>query len=135
MRDTMRPIAFAALLFASCAQYPVVEGRCSPAGIEEALLDACEKWPETCDVGGRLEVFCVDAEAIRSESRCGGRFRRLDACTMWLGTSTLYPARVYVREGVAVSAAIEHEAQHWHLWDDLETNACETHDASCGWVY
>ena len=53
---------------------------------------------------------------------------------MWLGWSQASRGRVYVVEGVAIADAIDHEAQHWHLWNDLETNACATHDPRCGWV-
>jgi hypothetical protein len=113
----------------SCAQGPEVIGRCSPAGIDEALTEACEKWPETCEVGQRLDVHCVTAAEIESVGRC---MRPVDACTMWVG-SEVSRARVYVREGVPVDAAIRHESQHWHLWSDYDSNACETHDTSCGW--
>lgn len=119
-----------ALALTSCSTGPEVHGSCSPAGIDEALADACARWPETCEIGDRLDVFCVDDEQIASVSRC---MRLVDACTPWIG-SNVARARVYVREGVPVDAAIAHEAQHWHLWSDYDTNACETHEAACGWI-
>ena len=121
------------LLLASCSTGPAVHGRCSPAGLDEALADACERWPETCAVGDRMDFYCVDADDIDSVSRCGGMHDKLQACTSWLGSSVAR-GRVYVLEGVSVAAAAEHEAQHWHLWGDLESNACETHTADCGWI-
>lgn len=134
----MRLIVIAALLLASCAPGPRVIGNCSPAGLDEALTEACERWPETCEVGQRMDFSCLDGDRIESISYCGwGRSPEeassIDACTMRIG-SPVVRGRVYVREGIDVAAAARHEAQHWHLWDDIDSNACETHDPACGWV-
>lgn len=120
------------MVTASCAGPAVIDAGapCSPVGLDEALLDACERWPETCEVGQRMDFMCVTANQIASVSRCA---RPVDACTMRVGGGP-YRGRVYVREGIDVADAARHEAQHWHLWDDVDSNACESHDAGCGWI-
>ena len=132
----MRTLVVIALLLASCAPGPRVFGDgCSPRGMDEALLDACEQWPETCAVGERMDFYCVTQHQLDAISYCGlSNATRKEACTMWLGSSQAYRGRVYVVEGLGIADAIGHEAQHWHLWDDLKTNACATHAASCGWI-
>ena len=117
-------------LLTSCAAGPEVYGSCSRAGLDEALQDACDRWPETCEIGQRMDFFCVSAEQIDNTSRCR---HNVAECTMWLGTSQAYRGRTIVEDQTPLADAARHAAQHWHLWDDRETNACETHEASCGW--
>ncbi len=84
-----------------------------------------------------MDFFCVSQEALEAPSRCGHRRSPdtvLHHCTMWLGTSQSYRGRVYVGPRDPIAVAAYHEAQHWHLWDDVDSNACETHDPACGWV-
>lgn len=118
----------------ACA--PAVElFNCADDGVDEALAEACERDAVNCDIANRLDVFCrADIDTL---SRCGrSNATDIEACTVQLGTSPIpgYRARMFVLDGVSVAAAINHESRHWPLWDDLDTNACETHDPACGWI-
>ena len=105
---------------------------CVDDGLDEALAEACERWPETCDVGERLDVFCKDD--VDTFQTCGrSEAENIKACTVWLGGGP-YRARMYVLNGESLRAAATHEAQHWHLeLTDPENEGCPTHEAACGW--
>lgn len=126
--------AAVAMLLTSCA--PAVQlFDCVDDGVDEALAEACVRDEVNCEVATRLDIFC--RPDIDTFSRCGrSPAEDIEACTVQLGTSPIpgYRARVYALEGVSVAAAIDHESRHWPLWDDLDTNACQTHEASCGWI-
>lgn len=123
----------------SCAGPAVIEASrpCSDVGLDNALNEACERWPGSCEVGQRMDFYCVTQAQIESDARCGfghSDTAIIDHCTMWPGTSQAYRGRMYVGPRDSVADAAFHEAQHWHLWDDVDTNACETHEAACGWI-
>jgi hypothetical protein len=123
-------LALIVVVLASCEAVRLYY--CDDDGAAEALAAAAERWPETADVSQRLDVFCV-ADATTFQT-CG-RALAADpvACTAWLGGGP-YRARVYVDDDVSVSAALTHEAQHWHLMMLNGDEGCPSHDAACGWV-
>lgn len=131
-------LLFLLLLLAACPGPAVIESSrsCDDTGLDNALSEACDRWPGSCDVGQRMDFFCVTQEAIESSTRCGWMRDGdvvLHHCTMWPGTSLAYRGRVYVGPEATVAQAAYHEAQHWHLWGDVETNACQSHEPECGW--
>lgn len=113
---------------------------CTNVGdVDGAVADVTERWPDVADIADRMRVFCVSNEEIHSVSRCGyghAPTATIEMCTMWIGSSALYGGRMYVvnSDSDDVASAIRHEAQHWHLWSDIETRACASHHTSCGWT-
>lgn len=120
----------ATMVLAACE--PVRLYDCVDDGADEAIAAAVERWPDVADVSSRLDVFCVDDTT--TFQTCG-RALAADpvACTAWIGGGP-YRARVYVDDDVSVSAALTHEAQHWHLMLINGDEGCPSHDAACGWV-
>lgn len=119
---------------ASCEWGPSTFGCGAREPIDDALWEVVALWPEVEPVTRRLDLFCdIDEAKLQSSSYCGrSGATSIRACTMWLG-STWRRARMYVARGEDVVAAINHEAQHWHL-ELTNDDACRTHDDGCGWV-
>lgn len=127
----MRALAVLMLAFLpACGWGPAVFD-CDDAKAAAGMREAVERWPDVDEVVGRLDVFCVDRFEINSFGYCGrAKASDVDACLMWIG-SPMGRARMYVASDTPVDAAIVHEMQHAHLWE--QPGACDTHQPSCGW--
>lgn len=122
-------IAVLTVCFVGCAWGPTVFD-CDQAFAVRAMDAAVAQWPDVGDVVDRLDVFCLPRGDVQSYSYCGrAKANDVDACLMWIG-SDLGRARIYIADDAPVGAALLHELQHAHLWDD---GGCPTHEESCGW--
>lgn len=109
-------------------------------GVSEARLESVLDYagellgPGVASIADRTDWFCGDSEYIHRHcapylTDAEAASAQIECCTAWL-----YPnARVYVLESTGPEACATHEPQHWGLWADLETNACQSHTAACGW--
>ena len=139
----MKILALLAIPLISCGvpadlivQYGFEAFETTDDGIQQALDDCANQWADTRVVGERLDLFTVSEGVIKQNSYCGlSGAKEIQACTMWLGYSD-FPtqrARMYVLRGVSPSAAVRHECQHWHHWNN-PPDGCADHRAEC-WDY